>query len=147
MEEVLHGEGHIDLETVSYPRTKKPMRRHSFNTSKCKLQDQSSESSCKSRKPKRLTNIEVSAFLAANKIRTDTELMVVAKGRSNNDEENNYMNKSPKALLDVIHTTLQMKNDAEVQQRASKSRMEVWQQHLNDLCVESSAGSWVACAK
>ena len=40
-----------------------------------------------------------------------------------------------------------MENAVKVQERASKSRMEVFQQHLNEPCVETCAGSWFACAK
>ena len=86
------------------------MRRHSANTSKCKSQGQSSESSCKTKKPKRLTNIEVSKFLVANEIRTETDLMVVAKHRDNRGKDiySFIMNKSPKAPPDMIHTTGKM---------------------------------------
>ena len=108
VEEVLHSEGQINLETVGSPSTKNAMRRHYANASKRKSQGQSSESSCKPKKPKRLTNIEVSKFLVANKIRTETELMVFAKERNDNGEGDIYsfiMNKSPKALSDLIHTT------------------------------------------
>ena len=117
----------IQIETVGSPRTKNAIRRNSANTSKRKSQDQSSESSCKPKKLKRLTNIEVSKFLVANKIRTETELMVVAKERNINGEGDVYsfiMNKSPKAFSDLIHTIWRLENAVKVQERPSNSQME-----------------------
>ena len=64
------------------------MRRHSTNASKWKSQGQSSELLCKPKKPKRLTNKEVPKVLVANKIRTETELMVAAKEQKNSGEWN-----------------------------------------------------------
>ena len=78
-EVVLHSESHINLEKLGSPRIKKTMRRHSANASKHKSQSQLSESSYKPKRPKRLTNIGASRFLVANKIRTETELMVATK--------------------------------------------------------------------
>ena len=122
VEEVLHSEGHTTLETKDSPCSKNAMRRHSANASKCNWQGQWSESSCKQKKPRRLTKIEVSRFLVANKIRIENELMVVAKEWSNAGEGYIYsfiMNKDAKALSDLIHTTRKVENAANVQERAS----------------------------
>ena len=57
---------------------------------------------------KRLTNIEVFKFLVANKIRTETELMVVEKELKDNGQRDIYsfiINQNPKALLNLIQTT------------------------------------------
>ena len=148
--EVLHSEDHINLETVGSPHLKNVMRRHSANASKRKSQGQLSESLCKPKKPKKLTNKEVSKVLVANKIRTETEPMVVAKEQNNNGEGDIYsfiMNKSQEALSDLIHATWKMENAAKVQERACTSQMGVVQQHLNEPCVETCAGSWFSCAK
>ena len=47
----------------------------------------------------------------------------------------------------MIHTTWKLENVLKVQERASTSQMEVLQQHLNEPCGETCAGSWFACAK
>ena len=89
VEEVLHSEGGINLEKRALHATKTHWV-DTTNASKRKSQGQSSESSCKTKKPKRLTNIEVSKFLVANKIRTETELIVNAKERNDNGEGDIY---------------------------------------------------------
>ena len=89
VEEVMHSEGGINLEKRALHATKTHWV-DTTNASKRKSKGQSSESSCKTKKPKRLTNIEVSKFLVANKIRTETELIVVAKERNDNGEGDIY---------------------------------------------------------
>ena len=126
------------------------MRRHSANASKWMSQGQSSESLCKPKEPKRLTNKEVPKVLVENKIRTETKPMFAAKEQKNNGEGNIHsfiMNKSQKALSNLMHATWKMENAAKVEERACKSQMGVLQQHLNEPCVETCAGSWFSCAK
>ena len=64
----------------------------------------------------------MSKFLVTNKIKTETDLMVIAKQWNGNGKYiyNFIMNKDSKALPDLIHTTRKTENAAKVKERASK---------------------------
>ena len=154
LQEVLHSPGHTNLSQVGSPRTKNAMNKFSANARKCRSEEPtpSSSSSTKPKvsKPKRLSNTDIAEFLIKNNLKTENELMVVAKKRHDDGERDIYsfiMNKSPKALSDLVNTTWKLQNAQHVEDRISKSRIDILKEHINGPCTANCSGEWFACAR
>jgi len=155
IEQVLHSEGHSNLSSAgSSPRTKKAMAQFSFNTKRRRESCENADtptSSKKAMKPKRLSNIDIAEFLTAHKIKSVTELMVIAKQRHDDGEKDMYsfiLNKSPKALSELVSTTWRMHNAPKIVERSNKSRLDILKVHITDReCTEGCSGEWFNCAK
>ena len=152
--DVLHSKNHPNLSQVgSSPKTKNAMKTFSSNAQKRKSVETSTTSAPpppKHNKPKRLSNSDVAAFLIKNNLKDESHLMVVAKQRNDNGESDIYnfvLNKSPKALADLINTAWKMQNAEKNVERSEKSRMDILMDYVTGECVTHCLGTWFTSAK
>ena len=93
---------------------------------------------------------DVSDFIVKNNIKKDAELMQAALSRSANGEKDlqtYILNKTPKALSDLISTTWKMQNAPQSLEREQQSRISVIRSYASGECVDSCGGQWLECAK
>ena len=81
--EVLHSPNHSNMENIRSPKTKQALKFFSTNARKRRSEETCTETKPSSststvKKPKRLSNSEVSDFMVKNNIRKASELMQVA---------------------------------------------------------------------
>lgn len=158
--EVLHSEGHSDMEVIGSPKTKKAMcksfsnarKRNSTASSTGTTEETLSGSSAlaPTAKVKRLTNTDVSRFLVKHNISKESELMKFALQRSANGEcdlERFILNKTPKALVDLIATTWKMQSAPQTVEREGSSRIDIIKKHSKQECVNNCAGIWLESAR
>ena len=101
-------------------------------------------------KPKKLYNIDVSEFTVANNIRSESELMVVAKARHREGEKDLYkfiINKSSTSLSELLDLTWKMNDASKNVERAKESRISILKVHLEKECLPQCHGEWLVCAK
>ena len=106
-------------------------------------------------KPKWLSNTDVSEFLLEHNIKTENELMMIAKQRYDDSENGIYnfiVNKTQKALsehnmMHHVSTTRKIQNAPAIVESSSKSRIEILNEYANTTCVENCNGEWFLCAK
>lgn len=157
IEEVLHSPGHANLEDIGSPRTKNAMKRFSENAEKRRSTNNTPSNSAtpakklkEPMKPKKLTNIDVSEYLVKHNVQTENELHVIAKQRHDDGEKDMYsyiINKSQKALSEIVSTTWKIQNAPAVVVRKSKSRLDILRDYTNTECAEGCDGQWYCCAK
>ena len=78
---ILHTPGHPNLQEIGSPKTKRAFTQFSDNAKKRRISAPTNNEKIKenlpsSSKPKKLSNIDVSEFIVANYIRSDSELML-----------------------------------------------------------------------
>ena len=93
--DVLHGPGHPNLQEIGSPKTKRAFTQFSNNAKKRRMSAATTNIEVHENQPsvsktKRLLNIDVSEFIVANNIRSESELMVVAKTRHSEGEKDLY---------------------------------------------------------
>ena len=143
------------MENIRSPKTKQAMKIFSTNARKRRSEETCTEtkpspSTSTVKKPKRLSNSDVSDFMVKNNIRKESELMQVALQRSTNGEKDLQgfiLNKTPKALADLICTTWRMQEAAQTVAREKTTRIEVIRNHAKGECVPNCNGEWFRCAK
>ena len=161
--EVLHSEGHPNLQDIGSPKTKKGMKANTENAQKRKAEivstqcssqssqssSQSSSSSAKA-KIKRLSNVDVAEFMVTHNIHHEAELMAVAKERHDEGQKDLYqfiVGKSTKFLSELIDRTWKVNDAAATLSRENVSRMTLLKQHSEKDCATSCNGEWLRCAK
>ncbi|CAB4021339.1 Hypothetical predicted protein [Paramuricea clavata] len=152
---VLHSPGHPNLQEIGSPKTKRAFTQFSDNAKKRRISAPTNNEKIKenlpsSSKPKKLSNIDVSEFIVANDIRSDSELMVVAKTRHSEGEKDLYkfiINKSSKSLSELLDMTWKMNDDFKNVQRVKESRISILIAHLESECLPLCNGEWLVCAK
>ncbi|CAB4002475.1 hypothetical protein DSY43_02735, partial [Paramuricea clavata] len=153
--DVLHSLGHPNLQEIGSPKTKRAFTQFSDNAKKRRISAPTNNEKIKenlpsSSKPKKLSNIDVSEFIVANDIRSDSELMVVAKTRHSEGEKDLYkfiINKSSKSLSELLDMTWKMNDASKNVQRAKESRISILRAHLESECLPLCNGEWLVCAK
>ena len=153
--DVLHSPGHPNLQEIGSPKTKRAFTQFSDNAKKRKMSASTStvtlnENQPSASKPKNLYNIDVSKFILANNIRSESELMVVAKARHREGEKDLYkfiINKSSKSLSELIDLTWKMNDASKNVERAKESRISILKAHLQKECLPQCHGEWLVCAR
>lgn len=156
--EVLHSPGHSNMTVLKSPKTKKAMRRWSISTQQNRSasnhpdeNDDQQPGPSKKSKPMRLSNLEVSKVLISDKIKTESELMRLALHRSQNGEhdlQSFLLNKTPRAISDLINTTWKIHYSEDVVQRERKSRMVLIREAAQGQCVQNCQNKdWLKCAR
>ena len=145
--DVLHSAGHPNFQDIGSPKTKRTLIASS--TTNAEVNENVAESSSKAKK---LSNMDISEFIVANGIRSDNELMAVAKSRYCEGEKDLYkfiINKSSKSLSELMENDMTWKmNDASKNvQRTRASRMSILRAHLEKQCSPGCEGQWLVCAK
>ena len=149
-EDVLHSPNHVNLAKLGSPRTKNAVNQFFTNAEKRrstvakKVSDSETQvKKAKMTKPKRLSNTGVSEFLLKHNIKTENELMVIAKQVHDDGEKDIYnfiVNKTQKALSELVSTTWKIQNAPAIVERNSKSRIEIPNGYANTACVENYNG-------
>ena len=153
--DVLHSPGHPNLQEIGSPKTKRAFTQFSNNAKKRRMSAPTTNIEVHENQPsvsktKRLLNIDVSEFIVANNIRSESELMVVAKTRHSEGEKDLYkfiINKCSKSLSELLDMTWKMNDASKNIQRANESRLSILMAHLEKECVPQCQGEWLVGAK
>ena len=100
-------------------------------------------------KVRRLSNFDVSEFMVENNIRTDIELFAAAHKQKSNgktDLANFVLNRSPKAVQDLIANTWKMQAAVTKISDKTVARMDKIKNCAAENCVEGCNGAWFECA-
>ena len=146
-------EGHPDLRNGYGPRTNNASvskrnigcKRKATNKDSNKRKKQS-----KSGMKKRLTALQVSDVILKKKIQNITELHALAQEQRENgktDLVEFILNRTPKALADLLDTTLKMKCATEKLARTQKTRIEILTEAFSSICPAGCNGLWLKCAR
>ena len=137
----------VNLPKRGSQRTKNAIKQFSINHEKHRSavakkasDSETSVKKAKVRKPKRLSNKDVSEFLLKHSIKTENELMGIAKQRHGVGEKGIYnfiVNKTQKALNELVSTTWKIQNATAVVKRNPKSRIKILNEYANTTCVEN----------
>ena len=145
--DVLHSPGHPNLQEIGSPKTKYAFAQFSDNAKKRRMSVQSNnETQPSASQAKKLSNLDVSEFIVANNVRSDKELMIVAKTRHSEGEKDLYkfiINKSSKSLSELLDMTWKMNDASRNVERANQSRISI----LEEECQPECQGEWLVCAK
>ena len=153
--DVLHSPGHSNMAVLKSPKTKKAMRQWS-NASQQKKRNSvdENESTAPPRKivkHPRLSNLDVSKLLINDTITSENELMRLALRRSQNGENDLQaflLNKTPKAIADLITTTWKIHNSEKTVEREQKSRIDLIKEFAAGECVSQCVDKeWLRCAR
>ena len=145
---VYESPNHPNLKEIGSPRTKLCMQAYRNKCKQVKLK-MSSEEEKVPPKIRRLSNLDVSEYLVANTIKSETELFAHAKQQKEAGKKelaNFVMSRSAKALQDIITQTWRMNNATENIDRNNKTRLELLRQFANGECVEDCNGIWLECS-
>ena len=143
--EVLRSPNHPDLSVIGSPRTKKAFHRNSTGRKRSGEPLKAQQSS----NAKRLRNSEVSEFLVKHEIKTETALMRLALQRQeagDNDLHKFILDKSPKALADIISTTWKMQHAPATVERSAKTRIQIVEEISENTCIDNCNGIWLQSA-
>ena len=147
--EVFHSAEHPNLKEIGSPRTK--MSTKAYRKSKQRNAEQQEEhSSQQIKKPKRLSNYEVSEFLVENTVKNTTELFAKAneqKKAGKTDLANFILSRSSKALNDLIDNTWAMEGASAKITRKDIPRMDIIRNNSRGECVTGCNGLWLELAQ
>lgn len=140
-ETVLHCPDHPDLRNAHSPKAKKAFGTFSANSKK----RQSSGASSSSTIPKktRLSNSDIAKFLVENNLKKESEFLAAANRRQSEGLSDIYdfiLNKSPKALSDLIQTSWKLHNAPTVVLREQMDRMQVILSTMDGECIPGCNG-------
>lgn len=150
---ILHSPDHSNLQQLGTPKTNKAMIKYSEDRrakrKSLNLQHNQKSECKKTGKIKRLTNVDVSNLLVKENIRTEIELMRLALTRKESGEpdlQQFILNKTPKALSDLVATTWKMQKSPACIERRNKPRIQVVQEHISEECIPDCGGKWYRSA-
>lgn len=160
-QKTLHSEGHPDLKSASAPRTDRAIStwRNNSKQKRYGKETESINSACSSANTKetekppkrtRLTAHEVGKTVVLKCIKSDIELMVLAKQQ---EEEGKVhlaqfiFNQAPKKLNDLIATAWRMEMALTILARRNVLRMSVIGNALEEDCVNDCDKTWIQSAK
>ena len=144
-ENYIQSVGHPDLTTNNAPRTSNATRAKRNN----KSSTQSTKTTGRKAKIRKLNNLSVSDVILKNEIKTKTHLYALAqkqKDEGKTDLAEFILNKGPKKITELIQNTWDMQNAATEIERQNKTRMEILTNTLTEDCVPGCNGDWLLCA-
>jgi len=147
-DQVFHSEGHPNLRDASSPKTKKltqALRKKRRAAVSTKETHESSERNNTEKKPKRLSNVEVSNFIISNNVHSDIELMALANSRKmegQNDLTYFVLSKTSKSLNDLLEMSWKMHNASNILARKNIKRIDLLRNSLNGECVLGCNELW-----
>ncbi len=158
--EALHSEDHPDLAAIGSPKTKactKAVRRRSKTSGESSNANELPSTSgatlaapSRNKRPRRLSNLDVSEVLLKNNIKRDVELLALAKeqkAEGKQDLAEFVLGKSEKGLQELITTTWKMDEAKSSIEREKRPRMATIKREAEGDCVEGCDGEWLTCAK
>ena len=142
------------MSNISSPTSAKGTSTYRENCKKRKsleLERNSNEPGCSKTKTakRRLSNLDVSEFIAKNNIHSQHELFSKAEERraeGENDLASFIMNRSEKFLLELVSKTWMMKTSKEELNAKVKTRMEFVEEAAKSECIDGCNGKWLDCA-
>lgn len=155
---------HPDLKNSHEPRTSSASRaRRSSKRSRkgngCRdgddqgseedIEDAEQMTSKKTRKKKRLSAFEVSEIIVEKKLKSLVELQALAyeqKKEGKTDLAEFLVNRTPRAVADVLTSAWEIENSQSKLARSKKTRIELLQDARETECVEGCNGKWQICA-
>ncbi|CAB4038817.1 PREDICTED: uncharacterized protein LOC107339053 [Paramuricea clavata] len=147
--EVFLSPNHPNLNVIGSPRTKTCIR--AFRESRKRKQNENANAQQeKAKKIRRLSNFEVSEFLVANQIKSETELLALADTQSKEgkkDLANFILCRSNKAIQELIDNTWRLQNARAKLDRKKKSRIDLLRDARSAECVDGCNGEWIKCAR
>ena len=152
-QEVYLSPGHPNLAEVGSPRTSKCVRVYRSASRKRSSSTPVSNNSEQAKRPrniKRISNLEVSEFIAANQVKDFTQLLALAEAQKNEGKKelaNFICNRSNKAVEELIKNTWLMKNAQAKIDRVKKSRMQLIREAYSSDCVAGCDTQWINCAR
>ena len=150
--EVYLSPGHPNLEEIGSPRTSKCVRAYRSASRKRSSSTPMGKNNEKAKKPiniKRISNLEVSDFIAANQVKDYTELLAFAEAQKNEGKKelaNFILSRSNKAVEELIKNTWLMKNAQAKIDRGKKPRMQLVREAYSSECVAGCDLQWINCA-
>lgn len=159
--EFIQSENHPRLSRVSQPRTNPASRRrHSRqnrfqsrgstrNADHCDDEGSQHRSARTPRKRKRMSAFEFSEIITKEKIKTLLEVQALAaeqKKEGKTDVAEFLVNRTPRAVADIITTAWEIENAQETLERSKQSRIDLLIGAKNSACVEGCNGDWLSCA-
>ena len=156
---------HPDLKNSSEPRTSSASRAKRSNKGlrkgkQCRdvdgdeesdeeMEDTESPSTSRKRKRKRLSAFEVSEIIVDKKVKSLVELQALAyeqKKEGKPDLAEFLVNRTPRAVADVLNSAWEIENAQEKLARSKKTRMQLLEEAREKECVEGCNGQWQICA-
>ena len=101
------------------------------------------------KKPRRLSNLDVSDFLVKHEVKNSTQLFALAKTRKDDgqsDLANFVLSRSSKSLNELIENTWKMEQAPSELQRELASRHDLLKKADEKDCIEGCNGVWLECA-
>ena len=126
--EVYLSPGHPNLEAIRSPRTSKCVRAYRSASRKRKSSTSTGDDNERAKVPKnvkRISNLEVSEFVAANQVKDYTELLALAETQKNEGKKelaNFILSRSTKVVEELIKNTWLMKNAQAKIERGRRER-------------------------
>ena len=152
-EEVLHSPEHTNLKNIVIPKITKAMHKCSdIRKEKRKpfFRDDKSEDSCnKPGKTKRLQNSDVASLMVSENTKNDTRLCKLAYHSESGEHglKNFILNKSAKALSDLVSATWKIQNAETSLERQNKARMQIIAEQASGVCITGCNEKWYNCAR
>ena len=149
---VYHSDNHpTGLLSANSPVTKKGVQVFKANAQKRRSLNYINDSSLtKAKRPKRLSNLDVSEQIKRENVKTYTQLLALAETRreaGQTDLANFVFSRSGKSLEELVTKTWSMDSARADLEKRKLSRMDILDVYKQDLCTEPCGGAWLECAK
>lgn len=163
--EYIQSDNHPRLTRGNQPRTNPASRRRHSRQSRSQnrrgsrrtghCDDQASDSdedrpARTPRKRKRMSAFEFSEIITKENIKTLIEVQALAaeqKTEGKTDLAEFLVNRTPRAVADILQTTWEIENAQETLERSMRSRIDLLRAAKNSPCVEGCNGEWINCAQ
>lgn len=147
--DVYISDNHPELENIGSPKTKTCMRAYREKYTEKRKLEKVNKKDTTSKKPCRLSNIEVSEYIIRYNVKTETDLFARANARKDagkKDLASFLLCKSPKSLQDLLTTTWKMHSASAQLHRNATPRMQLIREHAEKDCIPECDGQWLRCA-
>ena len=147
-ESVMHSRDHPNLCDARSPIGKMGFQKFAKNAKLRRSQNPSVPHSSQPKR-KRLGNSEIAKFIVENDLRKESQLLAFAKRRQADGLPDVYdfvLNKTPKALSDLMETTWKLHHAPVVANREKMDRMQIIMAQLDQPCISGCDGLWMESA-
>ena len=131
-------------------KVKRPARYSSAQDTLLEDEDEEGERPTARKRKKRLTAFEVSQIMVEGDIKNLIELQALAfeqKEEGKTDLAEFLVNRTPRAVADMMQSTWEIEEAKAKLERAEKTRMELLQEARRSECAQGCNGDWLSCAE
>ena len=131
-------------------KVKRPARHSSAQDTLLEDKDEEGERPTARKRKKRLTAFEVSQIMVEGNIKNLIELQALAfeqKEEGKTDLAEFRVNRTPRAVADMMQSTWEIEEAKAKLERAKKTRMELLQEARRSECAQGCNGDWLSCAE